>query len=147
MRFGRLIAGRVLIICGIAVGLLLDAGLGRAADRFPFDRELLLDVAPMPPVKHVPILNVSQRGNATVDLWCKTVAARVTLADSDIHIETAPLPETLPPYMIDGQCTPKRMQADADTLAALAQVTAWRRQGQAIVLLGPTQLKFRPSDH
>jgi hypothetical protein len=49
--------------------------------------------------------------------------------------------------MSDGQCTPERMQADADTLAALAQVTAWRRQGRLIVLLGPTPLKFRPSDH
>jgi hypothetical protein len=49
--------------------------------------------------------------------------------------------------MSDGQCTPERMQADADTLAALTQVTAWQRRGQSIELLGPSTLTFRPSDH
>ena len=149
MSFARLIAGRCLIVCGVAAALLLalGAGPGRAADPFPFDQELLLDVTPMPPVKRVPILSVSQSGNATIDLWCKTVAGRVTFADSDIHIEAGPLPDALPQYMSDGQCTPERMQADADMLAALAQVTAWRRQGRLIVLVGPTPLKFRPSDH
>jgi hypothetical protein len=64
-----------------------------------------------------------------------------------IHIEAGPLPDALPQYMSDGQCTPERMQADADTLAALTQVTAWRRRGDLIVLLGPMTLTFRPSDH
>jgi len=39
------------------------------------------------------------------------------------------------------------MQADQDLLAALTLVTEWRRQGGAIVLVGPTTLKFQPSDH
>jgi heat shock protein HslJ len=149
MSIARLVAGRSLFVCGVAAALLLTLGVGpgRAADPFPFDQELLLDVAPMPPVKRAPILSVSQSGNATIDLWCKTVAGRVTFADSDIHIEAGPLPDALPQYMSDGQCTPERMQADADMLAALAQVTVWRRQGRLIVLVGPTPLKFRPSDH
>ena len=44
-----------------------------------------------------------------------------------------------------GQCTPQRLQADEDMLAALAQVTAWRKQGGALVLAGPKTLKFRPA--
>ena len=105
MDFGRLIEGRVLIVCGVAAGLTLAIGPGRAADPFPFDRELLLDVAPMPPVKRVPVLDVSPNGNARIDLWCKTVAGQVTFADSGIHIEPGPLPGALPQYSVAGQCT------------------------------------------
>ena len=46
-----------------------------------------------------------------------------------------------------GQCTPERIQADQELLATLTQVTGWQRQNGNIVLLGPTELKFRPSDH
>jgi hypothetical protein len=49
--------------------------------------------------------------------------------------------------MVDGQCSDARMQADQETLAALSQVTGWQRQGQAVLLLGPRALKFRPSDN
>lgn len=149
MSFVRLLAGGGLIVSIVAASLLVapGAGLAGAGDPFPFDRDLLLDAAPMRPVKRVPILSISESGQATIGLWCKTVAGRVTFADKEIHIESGPLPEALPQYMSDGQCTPERMQADADTLATLTQVTAWQRRGQLIVLLGPTTLKFRPSDH
>jgi hypothetical protein len=49
--------------------------------------------------------------------------------------------------MSEGQCTPERMQADQDVLAEMSQVTDWRRQGRAVVLVGPKTLKFDPSDH
>jgi hypothetical protein len=144
----RLIAGRPAIVLSAFVAALLAAcGSGRAAEPFPFDQELLLDVRPMPPIKRVPVLMVARNGAATIDLWCQTVKGRVELSDTAIRIEPEPLPEGLPRYMIEGQCTPERMQADADTLAALAQVTSWRRQDGAVVLVGPRPLKFRPSDH
>jgi heat shock protein HslJ len=144
----RLIAGRPAVaICVLAAGLFAAVGAGRAAEPFPFDQELLLDARPMPPVKRVPVLMVAPNGAATIDLWCKTVKGRVELSNDEIRIEPDPLPDDLPRYMSAGQCTPERMQADADTLAVLAQVTSWRRQGGAIVLVGPQPLKFRPSDH
>jgi hypothetical protein len=144
----RLVAGRYAIVYGAAVLFTLWlVGADRAAEPFPFDQELVLDVRPMPPVKRVPVLSVAANGEARIDLWCRTVGGRVELADRAIRIEPAPLPDALPQYMIEGQCTPERMQADADTLAALAQVTDWRRQARAIVLVGPQTLKFRPSDH
>jgi heat shock protein HslJ len=131
----------------VAAGFVLAAASARAAGQFPFDQDLMLAAAPMPPLKRVPVLNVGADGNATIFLWCQTVRGRVQLSDSAIRIETGPLPDGLPQYAVDGQCTPERMQADAATLAALAQVTAWRRQGQALLLTGPTTLKFQPSDH
>ncbi len=149
MTFIRLIAGRHCFARGI-LGiflLLLASGIGVAADRFPFDQELLLEAAPMRPAKRMPILTVAPDGNATIDLWCKTVQARMEISDATVKIEPGPLPEALPEMMSDGQCSPGRMQADEDMLAALAQVTAWRKQGSSLVLVGPMTLKFRPSDH
>jgi len=144
----RLIAGRPAVaICVLAAGLFAAVGAGRSAERFPFDQELLLDVRPMPPVKRVPVLMVTPTGAATIDLWCKTVKGRVELSDTAIRIEPGPLPDDLPQYMSGGQCTPERMQADEAILAALAQVNAWRRQGRAVVLVGPTTMRFTPSDH
>ncbi len=156
MTFIRLLAGRQISFCrakviirgGLAALLLLLASaLARPADGFPFDQELVLDAAPMRPAKRVPILIVAPDGNAIIDLWCKSITARVELSDATIKIEPGSLPEALPEMMGDGQCTPARMQADEDMLAALAQVTSWRKQGSALVLVGPQTLKFRPSDH
>jgi heat shock protein HslJ len=147
MSFVRLIEGGGLIICAAVGAFVLASGLGRAAEPFPFDQDLLLDVAPMPPVKRVPVLNIAANGDATIDLWCRTVPGHATVTDSDFHIEPGPLPDALPQYMTEGQCTPERMQADADTLASLAKVTAWRRDGDAVVLIGASTLRFLPSDH
>lgn len=144
----RLIAGRSCFVCGVvALGLLAGSSFVSAADRFPFDLTLTLDVKPMPPVKRVPILTVTQNGEATIGLWCKTVRARAELTDDALRIDPGPLPDDLPQYMVDGQCTDERMKADVETLAALAEVTGWRRQGDAIVLTGATPPKFRPSSN
>jgi heat shock protein HslJ len=147
MSFTRLIAGRRNFACGLAVAVLLALapGLGWAADPFPFDQELILDAAPMRPAKRMPTLNVAPDGNASIGLWCKTVTARVELSDAGVRIEPGPLPEALPEMMGNGQCSAQRLLADQDMLDALAQVTAWRAQGGAVVLAGPKLLKFRPA--
>lgn len=130
-----------------ALLLLVVPAAGQQNVVFPYDQELLLEVAPMGSVKRVPILTVDPNGSAAIDLWCKTVAARVAISGTAIRIEAEPLPEGLPAMMSAGQCTPERMQADADLLAALTQVESWRLQDQMIVLNGPTPLKFRASSH
>jgi heat shock protein HslJ len=150
MTFIRLIAGRLDFVRGALAVLLLTlwgAAPGWPAGGFPFDQELLLDAAPMPPAKRVPILNVSPDGNATIDLWCRTVSGRVEVSDTTIKIEPAPLPEALPELMADGQCTPERMQADQDMLVLLSQMTGWQRDGDAVTLNGPKTLKFLLSSH
>ena len=118
-----------------------------AADQFPFNKELLLDAAPIRPGKRMPILLVEPNGNAQIDLWCKSVSARLEISETAIKIETDPLPEDLPGMQSAGQCTAERIKADEDLLADFAQVTGWRRQGEGIVLEGPKTLKFRASDH
>ncbi|MGB8577621.1 MAG: hypothetical protein WCD56_13780 [Pseudolabrys sp.] len=130
-----------------AMLLLFSCGAGVPAELFPFDQELLLDTAPMRPGKRMPILTVEPNGNAKIDLWCRTVTARIEISDADIKIEVGALPEGQPEMLSTGQCTPERMQADEELLGALIQVTGWRREGDSIVLEGPRTLKFRPSDH
>ena len=130
-----------------AILILLMCGVGIAADTFPFDRELLLDAAPMRPGKRMPILSVESNGNARIDLWCRTVPAHVEVSDAAIKIEAAPLPEDMPTMQSAGQCTPERVQADEEILATITQMTGWRRTGGGIVLEGPKTLKFRASDH
>ena len=73
--------------------------------------------------------------------------AQVEISDATIKIEAGPLPEDLPAMQSAGQCTPERMQADEEMLAALVQVTGWRREAEGVVLEGLKELKFRASDH
>jgi heat shock protein HslJ len=130
-----------------AVLIFLTCGPGVSAEPFPFDQELLLDAAPMRPGKRMPALTVEPNGNARIDLWCRTVSARIEISEAAMKIEAGPLPEGQPEMMSAGQCTPERMQADEELLAALSQVTGWRWDREDLVLDGPKPLRFRASDH
>jgi hypothetical protein len=137
-------ASRFLVSGAIAaIVLLLISGARVAAQPFPFDQELLLDAEPIRPGKRMPILMIEPNGNAKIDLWCRSVPARVEISGDGIKIEAGALPEDLPAMQGAGQCTPERIQADEQILSALSQVTTWRWQDGAIVLAGPTMLKFR----
>src|SRR5207344_602689 len=95
--FQKLMARRVSLRGALAaVCLLLICGAGAAAEPFPFGQELLLDAGPMRPGKRMPILTVETNGDARIDLWCRTVPARVKIADMAMKIEAAPLSEELP---------------------------------------------------
>ena len=144
------VATVALVACAVMSGVSGLSGPAQAQAEFPYDQVLLLDVAPMRPLKRVPILTVAADGSATVELWCRTAAARVQISDNAIKIETAPLPEALPQYMSEGQCSDARVQADTETLEALTQVSEWRRQGDGVVLNGPNSpkpMRFRASSH
>ncbi len=110
-----------------------------AAAEFPFEQEMLLDAKPLPGGKRVPILEVQPNGRAQVDLWCRSGEALVTVVGDTIVITLGPMPEA--------PCTPERAQADEETAMALSQVTQWRMEEDALVLIGPTTLRFRTSSH
>src|SRR3569832_2979944 len=96
----------------------------------------MLDVPPMGKVRRVPSVTVGSDGSAQVNLWCKTVPARVTLNGADVQIAPGPVPEALPQYMSDGQCSPERMAADLDLVNALTQVTGWLFVGGVVLFVG-----------
>jgi heat shock protein HslJ len=101
---------------------------------FPYDSELMLDTKPMKGSKRVPILEIKGKGEAAIDLWCNSVEAQVVVAESTITILTG--------RKTDRQCDPARMRGDDDLLAALQQVTSWRREGHVLTLRGGKTLRF-----
>jgi hypothetical protein len=123
--------------CVLVAALLLGPpGPVRAADSaFPFGTELMLDVEPLYGSKRVPMLQIEDNGTAAIDLWCASVHASATVGENSITVVAEPAGPA--------QCTPERQSGDEALLAALSQVTNWRRDGDVIELIGPTTLRFR----
>ncbi|HML08903.1 MAG TPA: META domain-containing protein [Xanthobacteraceae bacterium] len=127
---------RLLACCLLCLFLATSIGPATAGDpAFPFARELMLDAAPMRGSKRVPILEISDDGVASIELWCARARAQASVGEDSITIV---LGEVAP-----AQCAPERQSGDENLLAALAQVTNWRRQGDVIELVGATTLRFR----
>jgi heat shock protein HslJ len=105
-----------------------------AQSEFPFGRELLLDARPMKGSKRVPILDIDEKGLAEIDLWCNSVKGQMVVAGDTITIITG--------EKTDRTCTPERAKADDDVLAALTDVTNWRREGDVLVLIGTRTMRF-----
>jgi heat shock protein HslJ len=125
-----------LAIAAILMAVALDA---RAESRFPFESEMLLDVRPLPGSKRVPILEILSNGRATIDLWCSSGEGQAEVAGEAIRFVIGALQEQ--------SCTPERQQRDQDLAAALSQVTQWRLEDDVLVLIGPTELRYRLSTH
>ena len=121
--------------CLLVLGLAMAGTASFAVERgFPFDRELLLDAKPMKGSKRVPVLSIGPKGEAAIDLWCNSVAAQLVVANSTITI--------LAGEKTAKQCDAARMKSDDDLLAALLQVTNWRRDGHVLTLSGGKTLRF-----
>jgi hypothetical protein len=120
----------------VTAALLGQLGLARSADiTFPFGTELMLDVEPLYGSKRIPMIEIQDDGTAAIDLWCASVHAAATVGENSITIVAEPAEPA--------QCTPERQSGDESLLAALSQVTNWRRDGDVIELIGPTTLRFR----
>ena len=48
----------------------------KAAEEFPFGLEMTLDAAPQPCSKRIPNLEIGDRGEVRLELWCKGGAGR-----------------------------------------------------------------------
>lgn len=121
------------LLCALVAGLVWPAMAGDRA--FPFDRELVLDTAPMRGSKRVPILQIDQNGVASIDLWCASGHGQANVGENTISIVAEPVEAA--------ECAAERQSRDQNLLAALAQVTNWRRRGDVIELLGAMTLRFR----
>lgn len=128
---------RRLSACGLLCAAIASASWPVAAleGAFPFDRDMMLDVAPMRGSKRVPILEIAAGGAATMQLWCVSVQGKADVGADTITI--------VPTAAQQGQCAPERRTSDENLLAALVQVTGWRRVGDVIELTGPQTLRFR----
>jgi hypothetical protein len=112
-----------------------------AGDSFPFGSELMLDAQPMRGSKRVPMIQIEEGGAVSIDLWCVSLRGTATVGDVAF---------TIVPNLAAGSgntpqiaCDDDRKARDADLLAALTQVTGWRKSGELVDLTGPTPLRFR----
>jgi len=121
-----------LLMVAVLIATLRAASAG---DSFPFGTDLMLDVAPMRGSKRVPILQIDENGNASIDLWCSSLKGQAVVGDDTIAITMGPF-EPAP-------CTTERQAADDALLAQLGQVTHWRVDGEVVELSGGATLRFR----
>lgn len=105
-----------------------------AGEPFPFGSTLMLDAAPMRGSKRIPMIEIQENGTASIDLWCASARAQAVVRDGSITI--------VPGDVQGSQCDAERQSRDASFLAALAQVTNWRRSGERVELIGVTPPRF-----
>jgi len=110
-------------------------GIARAEEGFPFGMEMTLDAARMPGSKRVPDLDIGDNGEVILELWCKGGKGQFSVAGSSVIFVAGAFEAR--------SCPPDRAQADDDLLAALADVTSWKRQGDLVLFIGPKTLRFR----
>jgi hypothetical protein len=106
-----------------------------AADEFPFGFEMTLDVPPQPGSKRRPNLEIGDSGETVVELWCKGGKGQFSVAGSSVIFVAGPLE--------DRSCPAARAQADDELMAALGEVTTWKRQDDLVIFVGAKTLRFR----
>ena len=106
-----------------------------AEDEFPFGLEMTLDAARQPGSKRIPTLDIGDRGEATLDLWCKGGKGQFSVAGNTVIFVAGPLE--------DRACPPARAQADDELVAALSEAATWKRQGDLVSFIGTKSLRFR----
>lgn len=102
---------------------------------FPFGSALVLDAAPEPGSKRVPMIEIEENGAAAFYLWCASARGSANVGDATISL--------VPTTALPSQCTSEQISRDAELLAQLAQMTGWRRQGNEVDLVGASTLRFR----
>ena len=111
------------------------AGHARADDGFPFGMEMTLDAARQPGSKRIPDLDIGDQGEVILELWCKGGKGQFSVAGNTIIF--------VPGQLENRDCPAARAQADDDLLAALSEVSTWKRQGDSVFFIGPRTLRFR----
>jgi heat shock protein HslJ len=124
-----------LACCVVFVVMAAVFGVAIANEGFPFDRDLVLDAAPMRGSKRLPIIAIAANGAASMQLWCVTVQGKADVGADTIAI--------VPAAAQRGQCGPDSIAKDESLLTAITQATGWQRRGEVIELVGPTTLRFR----
>lgn len=124
---------------GVAPMLLTAAALhfspALADDGFPFGAEMTLDANRQPGSKRIPNLEIGDRGDVILELWCKGGKGQFSVAGNTV-VFVAGAMENRP-------CPPDRAQADDELVAALTEAGTWKRQGDFVSFVGAKTLRFR----
>ncbi len=124
---------------GVASLLLIATALtftpARADDGFPFETQMQLDVNRMPGSKRIPNLDIGEAGEVAVELWCKGGKGQFSVAGNTVIFVAG--------AMENRSCPPDRAQADDELIAALTDVSTWKRQDDLVTFMGSKTLRFR----
>ena len=124
---------------GVASFLLIATALNftpaRADDGFPFETQMQLDVNRMPGSKRIPNLDIGEAGEVVFELWCKGGKGQFSVAGNTVIF--------VPGAMENRSCPPERAQADDELIAALTDVSTWKRQDDLVLFVGTKTLRFR----
>ncbi len=102
---------------------------------FPFGAEMTLDVDRQPGSKRIPNLEIGDRGEVILELWCKGGKGQFSVAGNSVIF--------VPGAMENRPCPPDRAQQDDELIAALAETATWKRQGDFVSFVGVKTLRFR----
>lgn len=114
--------------------ILLTLPAAAAAQEFPFGLEMTLDVAPKPGSKRIPNIEIGDRGEARLELWCNGGVGQFSVAGNTLVF--------VPGAMEQRNCSQDLTAADNALLAQLGAVTNWTRQGDIVTLTGSGTLRF-----
>ena len=124
---------------GVASLLMMTIALNftpaRADDGFPFETQMQLDVNRMPGSKRIPNLDIGEAGEVVFELWCKGGKGQFSVAGNTVIF--------VPGAMENRSCPPDRAQADDELIAALTDVSTWKRQDDLVLFVGTKTLRFR----
>ncbi|WP_322517908.1 META domain-containing protein [Rhodopseudomonas palustris] len=102
---------------------------------FPFGLEMTLEAPPKPGSKRIPNLEIGDKGEVRLELWCKGGSGQFSVAGASVIF--------VPGALEDRNCPPDRAQADDALIAALTAATGWSRQGDYVTFSGGETLRFR----
>ena len=130
---------RRVTLAGVASVLLVsaapNAGQAQADNGFPFGMEMTMDVPPQPGSKRIPNLEIGDRGEVVLELWCKGGKGQFSVAGNTVIFVAG--------AMQNRPCPPDRAQADDELIAALTEAGTWKRQGDFVSFIGAKTLRFR----
>jgi hypothetical protein len=106
-----------------------------ADDGFPFGSEMTLDVDRQRGSKRIPNLEIGDKGEVVLELWCKGGKGQFSVAGNTVIF--------VPGAMENRACPPDRAQQDDELIAALAEAGTWKRQGDFVSFVGAKTLRFR----
>jgi heat shock protein HslJ len=123
-----------------ATAALLSVLAGAASVRaeqgeFPFGMEMTLDAARQPGSKRIPNIEIGDRGEVVLELWCKGGKGQFSVAGNTVIFVAGKID--------DRACPPDKAQADDELVAALSEAATWQRKGDYVSFIGPKTLRFR----
>lgn len=106
-----------------------------ANDGFPFGAEMTLDVDRQRGSKRIPNLEIGDKGEVILELWCKGGKGQFSVAGNTVIFVAG--------AMENRTCPPDRAQQDDELIAALTEAGTWKRQGDFVSFIGARTLRFR----